>query len=154
MRRHLQVCGARWCDHRPSSGDHPVTITECVETPQVRQKRCWGESLALCGLRCPCGAQLRDHLVDDDDHSVMITEYVETLQVRQKRHPGASLAPGGHKLMSGAHPCVHTRGSSDRQVVIASPVEPRRVRGNVAGESLWPCVSTNWCVEHDDVTTG
>ena len=90
----------------------------------------------------------------DDDHSVMITEYVETLQVRQKRHPGASLAPGGHKLMSGAHPCVHTRGSSDRQVVIASPVEPRRVSGNVAGESLWPCVSTNWCVERICVSTG
>ena len=56
--------------------------------------------------------------------------------------------------MSGAHPCVHTRDSSDRQVVIASPVEPRRVSGNAVVESLWPCVSTNWCVEHDDVTTG
>ena len=55
--------------------------------------------------------------------------------------------------MSGADPCVHTRGSSDRQVVIASPVEPRRVSGNAVVESLWPCVSTNWCVEHDDVTT-
>ena len=73
------MCGARWCDHRPSSGDHPVVIVECEENPRVRQKCRWGAFLALVGHQHVCGTHPCDHMSGDDDHSVMITEYVETL---------------------------------------------------------------------------
>lgn len=130
-----------------------VVDTGCVENPQVRQKRRWGEFLAMRGHLLVCGAHLCVHVLGGDDHIVMIVECEEMHRVVQKRLWGAFPAICGLQCPRGAHPCVHTRGCGDRLVVIAYSVETRRVSGNVSGESLWLRGDLCKCVEHSYVTT-